>query len=163
MKMESLKKLIGKLLRSCNLNENMKNGEFVWKGKDKKISELTDTEILEIYFIRKISPFLTLITKYFPFSLLWQDRRFHYRFKDVVEMDDLITKTCSEKGFWFKFLTFERYNKLLVIVGKFIPIKEKLKKDDLIQHLKSVFSNRNIYISEQDKGTIKFSIINRDK
>ena len=141
----------------------MNDGKFDWKGKDKKISELTTQEILLVYFLKKISPFLSFITRYFPFSLLWQDRRFHYRFKDVVEMDDLIIKTGSEKGFWFKFLTFERYNKLLVIVGKFIPIKKKHKKDALIQHLKSVFSNRNIYISDQENDTVKFSIINGDK
>lgn len=139
----------------------MKDAKFDWKSKDKKINELTSKEILVIYFLKKISPFLTFITHYFPFSLFWQDRRFHYRFKDVVEMDDLIVKITSEQGFWFKFLTFEKYRKLLIIMGKFIPLKKNLKKDDLIKHFESIFAKKNIYISKQDKDIVKFSILSR--
>lgn len=135
--------------------------KFEWIGADKKVAELSNKEILHIYFLKIMSPFLTFITAYFPFSLFWQDRRFHYRFKDVVEMDDLIVKITSEQGFWFKFLTFEKYRELLVIMGKFIPLKKNLKKDDLIKHFESIFTNKNIYISKQDKDIVKFSILSR--
>jgi len=141
----------------------MNDGKFDWKSKDKKISELTNVEILEIYFFKKISPFLTFITKYFPFSLFWRDRRFHYKYKDVVEMDDLIVKIATEKKFWFKFLSFEKYNGLLIIIGKFIPVKKSLKEDVLIRHFESYFADKNIYISKHDKETVKFSTVIGDK
>lgn len=137
----------------------MNNGKFEWKSKDKKISELTNTEIIEVYFFKKLSPFLTVLTKYFPFSLLWRDRRFYYKYKDVVEMDDLIVKIATKNKFWFKFISFERYNRLLVIIGKFIPIKKNLKEDVLIRHFESYFADKKVYIIKQDKGTIKFSTI----
>lgn len=141
----------------------MNNGKFEWKNKDKKISELTTGEIIEINLLKLILPYLTFLTRYFPFSLLWQDRRFHHKYQDVVKMDELIVKIAREKEFWFRFLSFERYDKLLVILGKFIPLKKNLKKDDLIRHFEAAFIDKNIYISKQDQETVKFSIINVDK
>jgi hypothetical protein len=73
-------------------------------------------------------------------------------------MDELIVKIAKEKEFWFRFLSFERYNELLIILGKFIPLKKNLKKDDLIRHFESSFTGKNIYISKQDQETVKFSI-----
>lgn len=138
----------------------MDNSEkYYWKGKDKKVSELSDKEVIKIYFFKKVGPFLTFITRYFPFSLLWQDRRFHNKFKEVNEMDDLIVETASKKGFWFKFLSFERDSKFLTIIGKFIPEKKGIKEGDLIKYLEKVFASRNIYISKQDTETVKFLIV----
>ncbi len=132
--------------------------KYNWKGADKKISELTEKEVILIYFFKKISPFLTFITKYFPFSLLWQDRRFHYKFKEVDEMDNLIIKIASEKGFWFKFYSFEKDKQFLKITGKFISEKKNIKEANLIKHFEVVFAKKDIFINKPDLETVRFLI-----
>ncbi|MDO8549460.1 MAG: hypothetical protein Q7S39_04805 [Ignavibacteria bacterium] len=134
--------------------------QYNWISPDKKVSDLTTKEIVRINLLSIIFPYLTFITRYFPFSLLWQDRRFHYRFKDITEMDDFIIKTGSKKGFWFKLLSFERNENISIIIGKFIPVKKGANEDKLIKHFEKVFAKENTYISKPDPQTVKISFTN---
>lgn len=135
--------------------------KYNWQGVDRRVSELTNKEVLEIYIFKQIAPFLTFITKYFPFSLLWQDRRFHHKFKEVSEKDDLIIVTAKQKNFWFKFLYFESDEKFLRLIGKFIPLKEGLKEEELLRYFEKTFSNEDIYINKLDDETFKISFVRK--
>ena len=133
--------------------------ELKWTGKDIKTSDLTNGEIYRIIFFNKFSPFLTFITRYYPFSLLWKDRRFHFKYKEIAEADDRILEIAKKNGFWFKFLYFERNSNLLIIFGKFIPVEKGVKEDKLIENFEKVFEKENVYISKPDTKTVKISFI----
>lgn len=133
--------------------------QYTWGSEDKRTDELSDKEILWIYFLKKITPFLTFITRFFPFSLLWRDRRFHYRFKEVVEADDLIMKIASKKRFWFKILSFEREEKFLRIVGKFTPLRKGAKKGKLMEHFEKIFADEGVYVQRRNDNTVQFLFI----
>lgn len=120
---------------------------YKWTGVDKKVDDLTDKEVLEILILKKILPFLTFITRYFPFSLLWRDRRFHFRFKEIAEADDRIISIASKKGFWFKLFSFEREDRFFIIFGQFVPVKKNASEKKLIEYFEKVFEKENIYIS----------------
>lgn len=132
---------------------------YRWIGPDKKVKDLTDKEIIEINLFKLISPYLTVLTRYFPFSLLWRDRRFHFRFKEITEADDRIIAIASKKGFWFKLFSFEREERFFIIYGQFIPEKKKADEKKLIEHFEKEFENENIYISKPDAKTVKISFL----
>lgn len=136
-----------------------KSESYKWISVDKKVDELTDKEVYLILFLKKATPFLTFITRYFPFSLLCRYRRFHYRFKEITEADDRIIHIASKKGFWFKFLSFEREERLFIIFGKFIPVNNKVNESKLIEYFEEVFEKENIYISKPDADTVKISFL----
>lgn len=135
--------------------------KYTWGSEDIKIAKLSAKEILWISFLTKATPFLTFITRFFPFSLLWRDRRFHYRFKEVVEADDLIMKIASKKRFWFKILSFEREEKFLRIIGKFTPLKKVAKKEKLMEHLKKTFADEDVYIQNRNDNTVQFLFVRK--
>jgi hypothetical protein len=114
-----------------------------------------------IYFLKQIIPFLTFITQYFPFSLLWQDRRFHYRFKEVTEADDRIIKIAAKKDFWFQLLSYERDKKFLKIVGKFIPLKKGLQEEEIMRYFEKTLAKEDIYINKLDVETVRISFVRR--
>src|ERR1700682_6514570 len=102
---------------------------YTWKAPDKKVSELSDKEIIILNILKMINPYLTILTRFFPFSLLWQDRRFHYTHKRTTDADDLIIKIAGEKGFWFKIFSYNVDDHFLNIIGEFVPLKKDSNKD----------------------------------
>lgn len=133
--------------------------ELIWKGKDFKISELSDVELIRYHIMRLLAPFLTLLTRYYPFSLLWQDRRFHYRYKEVNDADERIIVLANKNGFWFKLSSYQRNRNILIIYGRFIPVKKGVNEDKLIEKFENAFKNEGAYISKPDAKTVKFSFI----
>ena len=134
---------------------------FTWKAPDKKVSELSDKEVVIIYILKKISPYLTSLTKFFPFSLLWQDRRFHYKHKKITDADDLIIKIAGEKDFWFKLFSYDEDDRFLNIVGKFVPLKKDSNKDKLFQYFRKKMENEDFYINDLDDGRVKISLMQK--
>jgi hypothetical protein len=132
---------------------------FKWKSKDINVSKLSNEEIWKIFILNKISPYLTKLTKYPPFSLLWQDRRFHYKHKKTTEADDLIIKIAGEKGFWFKLFSYDEDELYINIVGKFQPLKTASSKDELYEYLRKSTENLGFYINDFEDGKVKISII----
>ncbi len=132
---------------------------YTWKAPDKKVSELSDKEIVMIYFFKKINPYLTKITRFFPFSLLWQDRRFHYKHKRTTEADDLIIKIAGEKGFWFKLFSYDEDGRFLNIIGKFVPLKKDSNKDALFQYFREKMEDEDFYINDLPDGRVKISLV----
>lgn len=133
--------------------------ELIWKGKDFKISELSDIEFIRYIIMRLLAPFLTFLTRYYPFSLLWQDRRFHYRYKEVNDADERIITLANKNGFWFKLSSYQRNRNLLIIYGRFIPVKKGVKEYKLIEKFENAFRNEGAYISKPDTKTVKFSFL----
>lgn len=131
---------------------------YNWEGADKKSSDLSDKEIIEIYFLKKVSPYLTFLTGFFPFSLLWQDRRFHYKHRRATEADDLIIKMAGEKDFWFKLFSYDEDNLFLNVIGKFTPLKKGASKDKLIEYFRVKMEKEDFYINELENGNIKISL-----
>lgn len=131
---------------------------YIWKGPDKKVSKLSDKEIVIIYFLKKISPYLTILTRFFPFSLFWQDRRFHYKHKKIVDADDLIIKIAAEKFFWFKIFSYDEDGRFLNIIGKFVPLKKDSNKDTLFQYFRKKMENGDFYINDLEDGKVKISL-----
>ena len=127
----------------------------------KKVSELSNKEIAIIYIFKKISPYLTILTRFFPFSLLWQDRRFHYRHKKITDADDLIIKIAGEKDFWFKLFSYSEDDRFLNIVGKFVPNKKGSDKESLFQHFREKMKDEDFYINDLEDGRVKISLIQR--
>ena len=134
---------------------------FTWKGLDKKVNELSDKEIVIIYILKKTSPYLTSLTKFFPFSLLWQDRRFHYKHKKVLDADDLIIKIAGEKDFWFKLFSYDEDDCFLNIIGKFIPLKKDSNEDELFEHFRKKMENEDFYINSLEDGRVKISLMQK--
>lgn len=134
---------------------------YTWKAPDKKVSELSDKEIVIIYILKKISPYLTNLTRFFPFSLLWQDRRFHYKHKKIVDADDLVIKIAAEKDFWFKLFSYDEDDRFLNIVGKFVPLKKDSNKDKLFQYFRKKMENEDFYINDLEGGKVKISLIQK--
>lgn len=134
---------------------------FVWISPDKKVSELTSKEIVIIYIFKKISPYLTKITRFFPFSLLWQDRRFHYKHKRTTEADDLTIKIAGEKGFWFTLFSYDADDRSLNIIGKFTPLRKGARKDTLFRHFREKMEKEEFYINELADGSVKLSFIQK--
>jgi len=132
---------------------------YTWESPDKKASELSDKEVLIIYALKKIGPFLTTLTRFFPFSLLWQDRRFHYKHKKITDADDLIIKIAGEKGFWFKLFSYNEDNNFLSVTGKFVPLKKGSNKDDLFQHFREKMKDQDFYINDLSDGKVKVSFM----
>ena len=134
---------------------------YTWKRLDKEVSKLSDKEIVIIYILKKISPYLTNLTRFFPFSLLWQDRRFHYKHKKVLDADDLIIKIAGEKDFWFKLFSYDEDDRFLNIIGKFIPLKKDSNKDKLFQHFRKKMENEDFYINSLEDGRVKISLMQK--
>ena|SRR3989344_8149038 len=133
--------------------------ELIWKGKDLKLSELSDIELIRYSIMRLLAPFLTFLTRYYPFSLFWQDRRFHHRYKEVNDADERIITFANKNGFWFKFSTFQRNRNVLIIYGRFIPVKKGVKENKLIEKFENVFKNEGAYISKPDTKNVKFTFL----
>lgn len=129
-----------------------------WIEPNKTIDDLSSLEILELYLFKQISPYLTRITRYFPFSLLWRHRRFHYRFKEITEAHERIIDIASKHGFWFKLFSFEREERYFIIFGQFVPQKKNVSENKLIEYFQKVVVNENIYISKPDSKTVKISL-----
>ena len=140
-----------------------KDKSYTWIGPDKKVSELSDKEVLIIYALKKICPFLTTLTKFFPFSLLWQDRRFHYKHKKVTDADDLIIKIAGEKGFWFKLFSYDEDDRFLNITGKFVHIEKGSNKEKLFQHFREKMKDEDFYINDLEDGNVKISFMLKSK
>lgn len=134
---------------------------YTWESPDKKVSELSDKEILIIYVLKIINPYLTTLTRFFPFSLLWQDRRFHYKHKKVTDADDLIIKIAGEKGFWFKLFSYDENDHFINIIGKFTPLKKDSNKDTLFQYFRKKMENEDFYINDLDDGRVKISLMQK--
>lgn len=132
---------------------------YTWESPDKKVSELTDKEVFIIYVLKKISPYLTTLTRFFPFSLLWQDRRFHYKHKKIVDADDLIIKIAGEKDFWFKLFSYNEDNNFLSVTGKFVPLKKRSNKDGLFQYFREKMKDQDFYINDLSDGKVKISFM----
>lgn len=131
---------------------------YYWKGKDKKLKDFTKKELLSYYFFDTISPFLTLITRYFPFSLLWQDRRFHFKHKKMNDTDDLILKIAGEKGFWFKLISYTQDDNFLNVIGRFEPRKENANKNNLFQYFRKKMKDHNFYINDIEDNNVKITL-----
>lgn len=135
------------------------NKSYKWSSPDKKVSELSDIEFLIIYILKQISPFLTNLTRFFPFSLLWQDRRIHYKHKKMVDADDLIIKIAAEKDFLFKLLSYDSDDHFLNIIGKFVPLKKGSDRDKLLQYFRQKMENEDFYINDLEDGKVKISLM----
>lgn len=138
-----------------------KDKSYTWESPDKKVSELSDKEVFIIYVLKKIGPFLTTLTRFFPFSLFWQDRRFHYKYKKIVEADDLIIKMAGEKGYWFKLFSYNEDDHFLNVIGKFIPLKKDSNKECLFQHFREKIENQDFYINDLSDGKVKISFMQK--
>ena len=137
------------------------SNSYKWKGIDKKIDELSDKEIVIIYILKKISPYLTSLTRFFPFSLFWQDRRFHYKHKKIVEADDLIIKIAGEKDFWFKLMSYDEDKKFLNVIGKFVPLTKNSDLDKLLHYFRYKMEKEDFYINTMENGSVKISLIRK--
>jgi len=138
-----------------------KDKSYTWSSPDKKVSELSDKELVRIYIFKIISPYLTSLTRFFPFSLLWQDRRFHYKHKRITGADDLIIKIAGEKGFWFKLYSYDEDDHFLNITGKFVPLKKDANKDTLFQYFRKKMEDEDFYINDLPEGRVKISLIQK--
>lgn len=138
------------------------SNSYKWKGVDKKISQLSDKEILEIFIFKQLSPYITFLTRFFPFSFFWQDRRFHHKHRTIVELDDLIIKTAGEKDFWFKIISYEKDDRFLNVVGKFTPLKKNASKSKLLEYFRLKMTDKDFYINELEDGNIKISLLNKN-
>ncbi len=134
---------------------------YNWKGLDKKVSQLSNKEIAIIYILKKINPYLTSLTRFFPFSLLWKDRRFHYKHKKITDADDLIIKIAGEKDFWFKLFSYDEDDRFLNIIGKFVPLKKDSNKYKLFQYFRKKMEKEDFYINDLDDGRVKISLIQK--
>jgi len=136
-----------------------KDKSYTWNSPDKKVSQLSDKEIVIIYIFKKIGPYLSTLTRFFPFSLLWQDRRFHYKHKRITDADDLIIKIAGEKGFWFKLFSYDEDDHFLNITGKFVPEKKGSNKEELFQYFREKMEDKDFYINDLQDGRVKISLI----
>jgi len=134
---------------------------YTWNSPDKKVSELSDKEIVIINILKMVNPYLTTLTRFFPFSLLWQDRRFHYKHKKITDADDLILKIAGEKGFWFKLYSYDEDDHFLNITGKFVPIKKGANKNTLFQYFREKMEDEDFYINDLPEGRVKISLIQK--
>lgn len=135
------------------------DNSYTWKSPDKKVSELSDKEIVKINIFKMISPYLTNLTRFFPFSLLWQDRRFHYKHKKSVDADDLIIKMAGEKDFWFKLFSYNEDDQFLNIIGKFVSFKKGSDKESLFKHFREKMKDEDFYINDLEDGRVKISFM----
>lgn len=136
-----------------------KTKSYTWESPDKKVSKLSDKEIVIIYILKKIGPYLTNITRFFPFSLLWQNRRFHYKHKKTTDADNLIIKLAGEKDFWFKLFSYDEDDHFLNIIGKFVPLKKDSNKDKLFQYFRKKTEKEGFYINDLEDGKVKISLM----
>ncbi len=138
-----------------------KSKSYTWVSPDIKVSELSKKQIFRILLFKEISPLLTALTRFFPFSLLWQDRRFHYMHKKITDADDRIIKIAGEKGFWFKLLFYDEDNLSLHMVGKFVPFKKGADQDTLFQYFRKQFEEEDFYINDLADGSVKLSFLQK--
>lgn len=131
---------------------------YSWKGKDLYAKNLSNWDFLVIFLINKLTPFLMFITKYYPFSLLWQDRRYHYKFKDFTLADDFIIKIVRENNYWFKLLTIEKISNIINIIGLFIPPKKSNNSKNMINYFRERVKDKDIFINELEDGKVNIKI-----
>ncbi|MFH0936935.1 MAG: hypothetical protein V1808_01425 [Candidatus Daviesbacteria bacterium] len=132
--------------------------KYYWKGKDIKVRNLSEKEILYILLKNKLLPFLTFLTQYYPFSLLWQDRRFHYKFMEFSKADDFIIKIASKKNYWFKLLACEKNSNFINTTGMFISSKKGNDCKDMVSYFRESVADRDIFINELEDAKVNIKI-----
>lgn len=131
---------------------------YNWKGKDIKLGSLSDKDYFIILLKNKLLPFLTFLTRYYPFSLLWQDRRFHYKFMEFSKVDDFIIKIANKNNYWFKLFASEKDSNFINTTGMFIPSKKSDDSKDMVNYFRESVADRDIFINELDDGKINIKI-----
>ncbi len=139
----------------------MKEEQFFWQRDYRKPKDLTTWEALGILLMREISPYLTRLTRYVPFSLFCRSYGFHYRFKEVNEAVYRIQDIAAVKGFWFTLFLYQRDERFLIIFGQF-EAKRKNVGDlaELFSHFQKLFEHENSYVTPlEEERTAKFVFV----
>lgn len=139
----------------------MKEEKFFWYRDYRKPKDLTDWDYLFLYLEIKFAPYITRLTRYFPFSFLWRTRRFHYKFKEVNGAVDRIREIADTKGFWFNLFFYERDDRFLILYGQFDPKKKKVGDiNELFAQFQKLYENENSYITPlEEERTAKFVFV----
>lgn len=132
--------------------------KYYWKGKDIKVRNLSEKEFLFILLKNKLIPILTFVTRYYPFSLLWEDRSFHYKFMEFSKVDDFIIKIARKKNYWFKLLASEKDSNFINTTGMFVPSKRGRNSSDMVNYFRESVSDRDIFINELEDGKVNIKI-----
>lgn len=131
---------------------------YYWKVKDINVKNLSNGEYLIILLKNKLLTFLTFLTRYYPFSLLWQDRRFHYKFMEFSKADDFIIKIANKNHYLFKLLTIEKSSNFISTIGTFVPSKKGYNNTDMVNYFRESVSDRDIFINELEDGKVNIKI-----
>ncbi len=111
----------------------------------KKKPDIDYLMLFGLFIFMYVTKLITLITKYYPFSLFFQDRMFHYQYKIADQISGKIRLKFSvipellDQDYHFLYLFYNQK-------GLTIPKLEKELKND------------NVYISLTDKNLIKIAI-----
>ncbi len=132
---------------------------YKWIGEDISSKKLSSKEIILYQLFLLITPFLTMLTYFYPFSKIWQGRRFHYNFSEVTSRDEQIIKIANNSLFWFRLIGFERNEKFLIIYGKFVPVSKKAKSDRLFANIHKSFEKEDVYITRLENEEVKFVFV----
>lgn len=140
--------------------------KLYWEEPKKKKVKLTNKEIYKrlfwIHFNAVQLPILTFLTRFYPFSLLWRDRCYHYHFKEIEDADRLINKFAAEKNYYLRLNCFERSHQILNLVSTLIPLNKKAKKDELLEHLGKRTEKENIFIHPLENNQIKITFARKN-
>lgn len=107
-----------------------------------------------------INKFVPVITKYYPFSLLFQNKLIHHKYTKERSLSDYIEKTMTKKGYPFNVKGVGRDNYFITFHGYFF--KGRTKKGDRvllkIVESKLKLEKGSIYLRDSDKNRVRIIV-----
>lgn len=125
-----------------------------------------DTDILEL--IKKSLMLFTYIgvlffrylSRYYPFSLFFRNRLFHYQNRDLNQLLILVERASESIGTPFKVMRLDTDQYFYNFIGNFIKCRKKISFEKVLKSISSSLetSQNNLYIRFTNDGLHKIMI-----
>lgn len=107
-----------------------------------------------------INKFVPVITKYYPFSLLFQNKLIHYKYTRERNLSDYIEKAMTKNGYPFNVKGVGRDNYFITFHGYFFKGRTK-KGDSVLSKIvesKLKLEKGSIYLRDDDKNRVRIIV-----
>lgn len=107
-----------------------------------------------------IHKFVPVITKYYPFSLLFQNKLIHYKYTKERNLSDYIEKSMTKNGYPFNVKGVERDKYFITFHGLFFKGRTKNGDSVLFKIIESKLKleKGSIYLRDNDKNMVRIIV-----
>jgi hypothetical protein len=104
--------------------------------------------LMIILLLRYTQTVVTRLTKYYPFSLLFQNRIVHYQYRHICEVLDVIYDLPYKTSQYFQVTDYDMDQYFVYVDGQFTTRKREQAIIKLHKKLIKHFGDQNVFISE---------------